>query len=141
MQREYPTAPLVGVGAVIIHEGRVALVKRALPPLQGQWSIPGGLLEVGETLREAAIREAYEETGLRVEAGKLLGVFERVLRDERGKIQYHYILIDFLCKLAHGQILAGGDAAAAEWFAFEEIADLALPADTEEVVRLGFAKA
>ncbi|HMK22369.1 MAG TPA: NUDIX domain-containing protein, partial [Terriglobales bacterium] len=92
MKREYPETPLVGVGAIIIDDDRVALVKRGHPPLQGRWSIPGGVLEVGETLRKAAIREALEETGLTVEPGELLGVFERFLPDEQGRMQYHYVL-------------------------------------------------
>ena len=80
MNREFPEHPLIGVGSIIIDSDRVVLVKRAHPPIQGQWSIPGGVLEVGEMLREAAIREAREETGLIVEPGELLGVFDRILR-------------------------------------------------------------
>src|SRR4029077_7477710 len=93
MKREYPETPLVGVGAIIIDGDRVALVKRGRAPLAGQWSIPGGLLEVGETLRAAAQREVREETGLNVLIGDLLGVFDRVVPDEDGYIHYHYVLI------------------------------------------------
>src|SRR5579864_6185592 len=99
MKREFPELPLVGVGAIIIDRSRVLLVKRAHPPIQGQWSIPGGVLEVGEMVREAAVREAREETGLEVEPGELLGVFDRVLRDAEHRVQYHYVLIDFLCRV------------------------------------------
>jgi 8-oxo-dGTP diphosphatase len=98
MQREYPEQPLVGVGAIIIENSRVVLVKRAHPPLQAQWSIPGGVLEVGELVRDAAVREAREETGLTVDPGELLGVYDRVLRDPGGRVQYHYVLVDFLCR-------------------------------------------
>src|SRR5271155_621871 len=98
MKREYPDAPLVGVGTIIIEQDRVMLVKRGHPPLAGEWSIPGGALEVGEMLREAAVREALEETGLTVETGELLGVYDRVLRDGGGQVLYHYVLIDFLCR-------------------------------------------
>src|SRR5208283_2052853 len=98
MQRKYPEHPLVGVGAIIIENSRVVLVKRAHPPLQAQWSIPGGVLEIGELVRDAAVREAREETGLTVEPGELLGVFDRVLRDPEQRVQYHYVLIDFLCR-------------------------------------------
>jgi len=98
MKREFPEAPLVGVGAIIIEDSRVVLVKRAHPPLEGKWSIPGGVLEVGELVREAAVREAREETGLIVEPGVLLGVFDRVVRSADGRVQYHYVLIDFLCR-------------------------------------------
>ena len=111
MQREFPEVPLVGVGAIIIEDGRVVLVKRAHPPLQAEWSIPGGVLEVGELVRDAAIREAREETGLTVEPGELLGVYDRVLRDAEGRVQYHYVLIDFLCRRVAGDLAAASDAA------------------------------
>ena len=102
-KREYPDSPLVGVGAIIIDDGRVLLVKRGHPPLAGEWSIPGGVLELGETLREAAIREAREETCLTVETGELLGVYDRVLRDDDGRTLYHFVLIDFLCRRTTGR--------------------------------------
>lgn len=141
MRREYPEAPLVGVGAIIIENDRVVLVKRAHPPIQGQWSIPGGVLEVGELVREAAIREAREETGLAVEPGELLGVFDRVLRDPSSRVQYHYVLIDFLCRRSAGELLAADDAAEVRWFTREELPDLNLAEDTLEVVHKGFTLA
>jgi 8-oxo-dGTP diphosphatase len=140
MKREYPDQPLVGVGAIIIEGNRVVLVKRGHPPLAGEWSIPGGVLEVGETVREAAVREALEETGLTVEPGNLLGVFDRVLRDDAGRTQYHYVLIDFLCRRIAGEPHGAGDAAEARWFTREEAAHLPLARDTAEVIRLGFEK-
>src|SRR5260370_570099 len=94
MQRQYPNQPLVGVGAIIVEGGRVALVKRGQAPLLGEWSIPGGMLELGETLRQGAEREAMEETGLVVRATELLGVFDRVVLDNEKRCQYHYVLID-----------------------------------------------
>ncbi|MFZ0956282.1 MAG: NUDIX hydrolase [Candidatus Sulfotelmatobacter sp.] len=141
MQREYPEQPLVGVGAVIIENSRVVLVKRAHPPLQAQWSIPGGMLEVGELVRDAAIREAREETGLTVEPGELLGVFDRVLRDGKGSVQYHYVLVDFLCRRLSGELAAAGDASDARWFTRDELPPLHLAEDTLEVVHKGFARA
>lgn len=140
IKREYPESPLVGVGAIIIQGDQVALVKRGHPPLQGKWSIPGGVLEIGETLRKAAIREALEETGLTVEPGELLGVFERVLPDEQGRMKYHYVLIDFLCRPVAGKLIAGDDADEVGWFRREDLAPLQLARETEEVILKGFEK-
>ncbi|HUO24949.1 MAG TPA: NUDIX hydrolase [Candidatus Aquilonibacter sp.] len=141
MQREFPEVPLVGVGAIIIENGRVVLVKRAHPPLQDQWSIPGGVLEIGELVREAAAREAREETGLLVEPVKLLGVYDRVLRDAARRVQYHYVLIDFLCRRVGGELKAAGDAAEARWFATEELPAMQLAEDTQDVIRKGLERA
>jgi|SRR5580700_6864406 8-oxo-dGTP diphosphatase len=140
MQREFPDVPLVGVGAIIIEGGRVVLVKRAHPPLQAEWSIPGGVLEVGELVREAAIREAREETGLTVEPGELLGVYDRVLRDADKRVQYHYVLIDFLCRRVAGELAAASDAAEVRWFTRDELPGLGLAEDTLDVIHKGFAK-
>jgi len=140
MKREYPETPLVGVGAIIVEKNRVVLVKRGHPPLAGEWSIPGGVLEVGETLRQAALREALEETGLTVEPADLLGVYDRILRDADERTLYHYVLIDFLCHRVSGELQASGDADEARWFSQDEIAGLSLAKDTAEVIQLGFAK-
>ena len=136
LKREYPEAPLIGVGAIIIENGRVLLVKRGHPPLAGEWSIPGGVLEVGELLREAAIREAKEETGLTVEPGEILGVFDRLIRTG-DRVQYHYVLIDFLCRRVGGELKPGSDADEVGWFTAEEIAGLNLAPDTAEVIQKG----
>jgi 8-oxo-dGTP diphosphatase len=144
MQREFPEVPLVGVGAVIIEgtieDARVLLVKRAHPPLQAQWSIPGGVLEVGELVRDAAIREAREETGLVVEPADLLGVYDRVLRNSEQRVQYHYVLIDFLCRRVAGDLAAASDASEVRWFTREELPALHLAEDTLDVIQKGFAK-
>ncbi len=139
MQREFPELPFVGVGAIIIEDDHVLLVKRAHPPIQGQWSIPGGVLEVGEMVREAAIREAGEETGLIVEPGVLLGVYDRILRDPNRRVQYHYVLIDFLCRRIGGELLAASDAAEARWFMREDLPALNLAEDTLDVIGKGFS--
>jgi 8-oxo-dGTP diphosphatase len=141
MKREYPSAPMVGVGAVVVDEGRVVLVKRAHSPMLGEWSIPGGAVELGETVREAVIREAREETGLDVKPMALVGVFDRVIRDESGSVLYHYVLVDYYCRLVGGELCAGSDCDGAQWFSPEEVACVPLPKDTAEVVRLGFDKA
>ena len=140
MKREFPEVPLVGVGAVIIEGACVVLVKRLHPPLQAEWSIPGGVLEIGELVREAAIREAREETGLTVEPRELLGVYDRILRNPEQRVQYHYVLIDFLCRRVAGDLAAASDAAAVRWFTRDELPALRLAEDTLDVIRKGFAK-
>jgi 8-oxo-dGTP diphosphatase len=138
MRRQYPETPLVGVGAVIAEGPRVVLVKRAHAPLAGEWSIPGGVLEIGELLREAVVREALEETGLAVDPGEILGVFDRVLRDQE-RVEYHYVLIDFLCRPISGELRAGSDAIEVAWFTRDQLAGLNLAPDTAEVVRKALA--
>ena len=146
MQREYPQQPLVGVGAVIVEDGRVLLIKRGKAPLLGEWSIPGGMLELGETLREGAEREALEETGLVVQATDLLGVFDRIV--PAGEVSgssntgplYHYVLIDFLCQRISGAVLASGDATEARWFTPAELSGLTLPSDTQKVLQMAIEK-
>jgi 8-oxo-dGTP diphosphatase len=146
MQREYPERPIVGVGAIVIDgdggadAGRVVVVKRGHAPLLGEWSIPGGVVELGETLRQATEREALEETGLVVRASELLGVFDRIVPDEAGRHQYHYVLIDFLCEVISGELQAAGDATDAQWFTADQIRILRLAEDTAAVIRLGFEK-
>src|SRR5512133_2511682 len=121
MKRDYPDRPLVGVGAVIVHDGRVVIVQRGTEPLKGQWSVPGGGLEVGETLRQCAVREAREETGLEIEVGEVLEVFDAIYRQPDGRIQYQYVLIDFACRLLGGELRAGADAVQARWVTVEEL--------------------
>jgi 8-oxo-dGTP diphosphatase len=141
MKREYPESPLIGVGAVIVKDDRVLLIRRGQAPLLGEWSLPGGVLECGETLREATIREAREETGLVVETSEMLGVYERVIRAEDGRVRYHYVLIDYLCRPAGGDLKAGSDAADVRWFTREEVPALKLAFDANDVVLKGLARA
>jgi len=140
-QRQYPEQPLIGVGALIVASGRIVLIKRGHAPLLGEWSIPGGKLELGETVRQGTEREALEETGLRVRATELLGVFDRVVLDDAKRTLYHYVLIDFLCEVVSGELQAAGDAADARWFTLEEVEALPLAFDTAEVVRRALTKA
>jgi ADP-ribose pyrophosphatase YjhB (NUDIX family) len=144
MNREYPSSPLVGVGAVIVANDndncRVLLIRRGTPPLMGEWSLPGGVLECGETLRGAVVREAQEETGLTIEPAEMLGVYERVIRTDTGRVQYHYVLIDFLCHPLSGELQAGSDAADVRWFTLGELPALGLAYDADDVVRKGLAR-
>ncbi len=140
MGREYPDNPLVGVGAVIVEENRVLLIRRGQPPLLGEWSLPGGLLECGETLREAVAREAREETGLLIETSEMLGVYERVIRDDAKRVRYHYVLVDFLCRAVGGDLKAGSDAADVRWFTRDELPALNLAYDANDVVHKGLER-
>ncbi len=114
MQREFPSAPLTGVGAVIIDNGRVLLVQRGREPLKGHWTLPGGLLELGESLTEAVVREVREETGLEVEAVELVELVDRIHRED-GRVRYHYVIADYLCRVVGGELCAADDAAAVRW--------------------------
>ena len=140
MKREYPEHPLIGVGAVIVMDGRALLIRRGQARLLGEWSLPGGVLECGETLREAAVREAREETGLRVEVGEMLGVYERVIRSDDGRVRYHFVMIDFLCCPVSGEAKAGSDAAEVGWFRAEELPALGMTRDANDVVMKGLAR-
>ena len=140
MGREFPDNPLVGVGAVIVQDRRVLLIRRGHAPLLGEWSLPGGVLECGETLREAAVREAREETGLLVETVDMLGVYERIIRED-ARVRYHYVLIDFLCRPVGGELCAGSDAAEVGWFTREQLPALGLAYDANDVVRKGLDRA
>jgi len=114
MEREFPPAPLVGVGAVIVSHGRVLLIRRGQNPMKGHWTLPGGALEVGESLAEGLAREVREETGLQVEVLELVELLDRIHR-EHGRVRYHYVIADYLCRVTGGSLLAGSDADAARW--------------------------
>src|SRR5258708_34031193 len=123
-----------------MERGGVGVVAPAPPALQSEWSIPGGVLEVGEPVREAAIREAREETGLTVEPGELLGVYDRILRDPDKRVQYHYVLIDFLCRRVAGELAAATDAAEVRWFRRGELPGRKRAEDPMDEVRKRLAK-
>ena len=112
---------LVGVGAVVLDGGRVLLVKRGQEPLKGEWALPGGRLELGETLTEGVVREVLEETGLQVRPIAHVETVERISRDGDGRVQYHYVLVDWLCKLDGGELCCGDDAEDARWWPLEDV--------------------
>ena len=140
MKRDYPERPIIGVGAVIIRADRVLLVRRATEPLKGEWSVPGGVLELGEKLRDGIRREVLEETGLEVEPGDVLDVFDSIFRDEQGRTQYHYVLIDYRCRLLLGEAKAGSDVSEVRWVQEVELAAMGLRDSIEQVVRKGFRR-
>ena len=140
MKRDYPERPIIGVGAVIIRADRVLLVRRATEPLKGEWSVPGGVLELGEKLRDGIRREVLEETGLEVEPGEVLDVFDSIFRDEQGRTQYHYVLIDYRCRLLLGEAKAGSDVSEVRWVQEVELAAMGLRDSIEQVVRKGFRR-
>ena len=139
ISRSYPACPIVGVGAVIVREGEVLLARRANPPLQGEWSLPGGALEVGEKLREGLTREVLEETGLEVEVGPVLDVIDSIFPDAEGRTQYHYVLIDYLCRPRAGTALAASDASELRWARPDELENFGLRPITLEVIRKALA--
>jgi ADP-ribose pyrophosphatase YjhB (NUDIX family) len=148
--REYPTRPIVGVGAVVLvrpgdraglgiegqgPEDGVLLVRRRFPPLQGQWSLPGGTVEIGEQLATAAAREVAEETGLAVEVRGVVDVIDRIEFDAEGRVQYHFVLVEYLCRPAGGRLQAATDATAVAVADSRALDAYGLPADTRGVIR------
>ena len=133
--RAYPDRPFVGVGAVIVDRGRVVVIKRRFEPLAGQWSLPGGAVDIGETLVECVAREMLEETGLVVEVGPVVEVFDRIIRDAAGGVQFHYVLVDYLCRPIGGELRAGSDVAEAVYAAPGELARFALADPATAVIR------
>jgi 8-oxo-dGTP diphosphatase len=137
-RREFPDRPLVGVGGVVISSGRVLLVRRGSPPLENQWSIPGGLLEVGETLREGVRRELLEETAVEVRVLELVEVFERIRLDANGKARHHFVVLDYLCEAVRGEASAGSDAIEVAWAAADELERYLLTEATTQVILRAF---
>ena len=136
--REYPDRPVVGVGGVIISEGRALLIRRGSPPLEGQWSIPGGMLESGETLVLGVRRELLEETGIEVKVLELIEIFERINLDGEGRARYHYVVLDYLCEAVRGEARAGSDVTDVAWATPEELALYALTETATRVVLKAF---
>lgn len=137
--REYPERPIVGVGAVIFQEDRVLLVQRGHAPMQGEWSLPGGALEIGETLEEGVKREVLEETGLAVEPITIVEVFDRIARDDAARVQFHYVLVDYLCRITGGSAACASDAVGLRWATRDELDTIA--PFTREVIRKAWTMA
>lgn len=130
---------MLGVGALIIEGDRILLVERGGEPLKGYWSLPGGGVETGETLKQAVCREILEETGLAIEPTRIVEVFERIMLDNAGKTEYHYVLIDYLCRVVAGQLSAGSDVSRAQWVRKTQVAALHLTEGTLPVIEKAFA--
>ncbi|HKV46688.1 MAG TPA: NUDIX domain-containing protein [Candidatus Acidoferrales bacterium] len=139
--REYPMRPIVGVGGVTIRDGSVLLMRRARPPLQGEWSIPGGGLEVGEAIAEGVRREVEEETGIHARVLDHIETFERIVRDDSGRVQYHYVILDYLCEAVGGELRAGGDATDVAWVEENDLPKYSLRDTATRVIVKAFAMA
>ncbi|HZP48211.1 MAG TPA: NUDIX hydrolase [Vicinamibacterales bacterium] len=138
--REYPERPIVGVGAAIVDGSRVLLVRRGHEPLKGEWSIPGGAVELGETLGAACAREVREETGLDVDVGPIIDVFDRIRLDANGRTQYHYVLVDFVCRPTGGSLACASDAVDARWALPADLTELGVRPATISVIEQAFER-
>jgi 8-oxo-dGTP diphosphatase len=136
--RRYPQRPILGVGAIILDRSRVLLIERGKPPLKGYWSLPGGVLEVGERLEEGVRREVLEETGLEIEPIAVVEIFERIMADAAGKPEYHYVLIDYLCRVRGGALCAASDCSRAEWVERRRLRDYKITEGTLPVIEKAF---
>jgi 8-oxo-dGTP diphosphatase len=139
VRREFPEAPIVGVGAVVIDGTKVLLVRRGQEPLKGEWSLPGGALELGETLQQGVAREVLEETGLIVAPAGIVEVLDRISPDPAsGRVRYHYVLVDFVCRVTGGSLLWGSDAEEARWVERGELHEFRLSPVTVAVIEKAF---
>jgi ADP-ribose pyrophosphatase YjhB (NUDIX family) len=137
MKREFPDHPIVGVGGVVVHRGRVLLVRRRCEPLKGEWSVPGGLLELGEELTAGVRRELKEETGLEVEPLEVLAVFDRIFR-EGLRVRYHYVIVDYACRWKRGRLRPASDVLAARWVRREDLPQFHLNQKATSVILQAF---
>ena len=138
MKREYPDRPIVGVGGVVVNRNRVLLIRRGSEPLKGEWSIPGGLVELGEELSDGARREVKEETGLDVEPLEVLMVFDRIIRDGE-RVRYHYVIVDYVCRRRGGRLKPDSDVIDARWVRREDLPQYHLTEKATAVVLAAFA--
>ena len=138
--RRYPSRPFLGVGALIFDNEKLLIVERASEPFKGYWSLPGGIVECGEKLEQGIRREVLEETGLEVEALSVFEIFERIIPDGEGRIEYHYVLIDYLCRPIGGRLSAASDVSQVAWVTEQNLRDYRLTDGTLSVVERAFAK-
>ena len=139
IDRIYPDHPIVSVGAVVIDGERVVLVKRGQEPLKGRWSLPGGVVEAGEALDAAVVREVREETGLDVQVGPVVEVLDRINRDETGRVEYHYVIVDYVCRAVGGSLTCASDADDARWVDRGDVREYELTTKVAEVIDRAFA--
>lgn len=137
MAREYPEHPIVGVAAIVLRGDQVLLVQRGREPAKGLWGLPGGMLELGETLAEGLRREVREECGIEIEVGPLVAAFEPMLRDDAGRLRFHYVVLDYLAHYEGGELRAADDAADAAWANLDALDSLDMQAETREIIRQG----
>ena len=141
MGAEYPDEPRLAVGGVVIKDDRVLLVRRGKPPAFGEWAIPGGSVELGESLKQAVERELCEETGITVRAGEICHTFEAVKRDDDGRVRFHYVIIDLMAEYLSGEPVPASDATEAAWLTLVELKDRNINTTTLELLsKLGFTK-
>lgn len=140
MKREFPACPLIGVGGIVIHRNRVLLIRRKREPLKGEWSIPGGLVELGEKLPQAVRRELKEETGLDVEPLKILAVFDRITRGGKNakRVRYHFVIVDYACRRKRGRLSPASDVMDARWVRREELPKFHLTSKATELIQQAY---
>ena len=140
--RRYPDRPLLGVGALIFRRddgcNEILLVQRGKEPLKGFWSLPGGIVEIGERLKDAIRREVWEETGLDIETLSVFEIFERIMPDSEGRCEYHYVLIDYVCRVSGGSLEAASDVSAAAWLRRDQLSEYKITEGTLDVVQRAF---
>ena len=136
--RRYPLRPIVGIGALIFRRGNILLIERGKEPLKGYWSLPGGALKTGERLKDGLRREVLEETGLIVEPGEVFEIFERIIPDGKGRAEYHYVLLDYICRVKGGTLAAATDCSNAAWVSRKKLKDYRLTEGTIGVIERAF---
>ena len=140
MRKEYPEHPMVGVGAIIVQDGKILIVRRGSEPGKGKWSVPGGLVELGETVEQAVVREVREECGLDVEVDRLIDIVDSMTFDKNGRLKYHFIILDFFVKIKGGKLRPGDDAKEALWVPLEEVENYDLTKTFKEFLKRNMEK-